>query len=370
MTSYADLGIRPVINANATLTKLGGSVMPPEVLDAMVEASKSFVDLHELQLKVGERLAQLTRNEAAYVSTGAAAGLVLATAACVAGDDPALITKLPNDLNGLKNEVIVHKSHRNGYDHAVRQVGVTLVEIGNVGNTEPWELEQAINARTAAIFWFQGSMSGHGDLPLQRVVEIGNARGVPVIVDGAAQVPPTDNLWKWTQMGASLAIFSGGKDLRGPQASGLVVGRQELIEAIRVNGSPNHGIGRPMKVGKEEMMGLLKAVEIYLEIDQDARRSQDEETVAGWCHVLNKLAGVTATRSFPNEAGQPLPRAHVVIDPSAAKIDRDQLVQQLLQGEPAISVAPAGSDGIYLNPMTLADGEDETVLDTLLKILG
>ena len=369
MSIYEELGIRPIINASATLTRLGGSVMPPEVLAAMLDAARQHVNLDELQRRVGERIADLTHNEAAYVCTGAAAGLVLATAACIAGTDPAAINQLP-DLTGLKNEVIVHKSHRNGYDHGVRQVGVKLVEIGTAVSTAPWELERAINPQTAAIFWFQGGMTGHGDLPLEQVIEIANAHGVPVIVDAAAQLPPVENLWRFTEMGAALAIFSGGKDLHGPQSSGLIVGRKDLIEAIRVNGSPNHSIGRPMKVGKEEMVGLLAAVKRYLTLDHEARASQDDEVVAGWMTALNKLPGVRAERSFPNEAGQPLPRALVTIDAAKTGISRDQVVQALAEGAPSIAVSAGGADGIYLNPMTLADGEEQVVLDRLVAVLA
>jgi L-seryl-tRNA(Ser) seleniumtransferase len=311
----------------------------------------------------------MTNNESAYVSTGAAAGLVLATAAVVAGDDPQAINQLP-DTTGLKNEVIIHKSHRNGYDHAVRQVGVKVVEIGTETETKPEELEAAINDKTAAIFWFQGAMTGRGDLPLEQTIEIANRHNVPVIVDGAAQVPPVENLWKYTQMGAALAIFSGGKDLHGPQASGLVVGRKDLIDKMRVNGSPNHSIGRPMKVGKEEMVGLLKAVELYVKRDHEARASQDEEVVAGWCGELNRISGVHAERAFPNEAGQPLPRAKVTIDAAKAGMSRDDVVLALRSGTPSIEVASNGTDVIYINPMTLADGEDQIVLDRLLEILN
>lgn len=365
---YEELGVRPLVNASATLTRLGGSIMPPQVLEAMVEASKHFVDLEDLQRRVGERLALMTHNEAAYVCTGAAAGLALATAACVAGTDPAAIARLP-DVSGLKNEVVIHKSHRNGYDHAVRQVGVKLVEIGCALSTATWELEQAITPRTAAIFWFQGAMTGKGDLPLETVIESAAKHNVPVVVDAAAQLPPVENLWRFTEMGAALAIFSGGKDLRGPQSSGLVVGRKELIEAIRVNGSPNHSIGRPMKVGKEEMIGLLTAVRLYLEMDHEARASQDEEVVSGWCTTLNGLAGVQAERSFPNEAGQPLPRAQVRFDAAKTGMDRDAVMAALRGGNPAIEVSPAGEDGVFLNPMTLADGEEQIVLDRLVAIL-
>lgn len=369
MGIYDELGVRPLINASATLTRLGGSIMPREVVEAMVEASQHFVPLDELQRRVGERLAAMTQNEAAYVSSGAAAGIVLATAACIAGTDPKAITQLP-DLTGLKNEVIIQKVHRNGYDHAVRQVGVTVVEIGDGEKTTAEELEAAINLNTAAIFWFQGAMSGQGDLPLEEVIAVANRHDIPVVVDGAAQVPPVENLWRFTQMGAALAIFSGGKDLRGPQSSGLIVGRNDLIEACRINGNPNHSIGRPMKVGKEEMVGLLKAVELYLKRDHVARASQDEEVVAGWCNELNKVAGVHAERSFPNEAGQPLPRALVTIDSGSVGLTRDAIVDRLEQGTPSIFVAKAGDEGIYLNPMTLADGEEQIVLDRLLEILN
>lgn len=368
MSIYDELGVRPIINASATLTRLGGSVMPPEVVQAMVEASKHFVNLDDLQRAVGEKLAELTRNEAAYVSTGAAAGIVLATAALVAGTDPKAINQLP-DTTGLKNEVIIHKSHRNGYDFAVRQVGVKIIEIGTALHTAPWELESAISDKTAAIFWFQGAMSGRGDLPLETVIEIANRHAVPVVVDAAAQVPPADNLWKYTQMGAALAIFSGGKDLRGPQASGLCVGRKEIIEAMRLNGSPNHSIGRPMKVGKEEMVGLLTAVKLYVQRDHEARASQDEEVVSGWCVELNRVRGVLAERAFPNEAGQPLPRAKVTIDAAKLGKSRDEVVAALRNGTPSIEVASGGSDVLYLNPMTLADGEDQIVLDRLLAVL-
>jgi L-seryl-tRNA(Ser) seleniumtransferase len=368
MSVYDELGVRPLINASATLTRLGGSIMPREVVEAMVDASRHFVNLDELQRRVGERIAELTQNEAAYVSSGAAAGIVLATAACITRGDPAAMAQLP-DTTGLKNEVIIHKSHRNGYDFAVRQVGVKIVEIGSAVHTEPWELERAINDKTAAIFWFQGGMTGRGDLPLEKVIEIANRFDVPVVVDAAAQVPPVENLWRFTQMGAALAIFSGGKDLRGPQSSGLVLGRKDLIEACRVNGNPNQGIGRPMKVGKEEIVGLLTAVKLYLKMDHEARASQDEEVVAGWCSELNRIPGVYAERSFPNEAGQPLPRAKVTIDAARASCNRDQVVKELETGAPAILVSQAGADGIYLNPMTLADGEEQIVLDRLKAIL-
>ena len=368
MNLYDELGIRHIINANATLTRLGGSIMPPEVIEAMRDASRWFIDLEELQTKVGARLAELTRNESAYVATGAAAGIALAVAACVTGQDRAAMDRLP-DTQGLKDEVVMFKSHRNGYDHAVRMIGVKLVEIGSAAQTEPAELEAAITERTAAFVWFQGAMTGCGDFPLERVIEICNARGVPAIVDAAAQLPPVENLWRFTGMGAACAVFSGGKDLRGPQSSGLVVGRKWLIDAMRPNGNPNAGIGRPMKVGKEEMAGLLAAVKRYLALDHAARLERDERVVAGWRRALDGLPGVRAQRAWPNEAGQPLPRCEVEIGDGAA-LTRDVLVRALRDGEPQMDVATCGAQSILLNPMTLADEEVAIVEARLVELLS
>jgi len=340
--------------------------MPPQVLDAMADAARSFVELDELQRLAGERLAELTRNEAACVSSGAAAGLVLATAACVAGGDPAAIARLP-DVEGLKDEVIVHRTHRNGYDHAVRQVGVRLVEIGCAEGTSLADLEAAFSARTAAVFWFQGAMCTPGDLPLRDVIGAAHARGVPVVVDAAAQLPPVENLWRFTrELGADLAVFSGGKDLRGPQCSGLVVGRRDLVRACVLNGNPNHSIGRPMKVGKEEIAGLVAAVDRYVHLDHAAREAWCEDVVAHWNESLCRLPGITAVRDFPNEAGQPLPWTLVTVDPSAP-VGRDEIVRRLDEGEPCVKVAPWRSSGIHLNPMTLEPGEEGVVLARIIE---
>jgi D-glucosaminate-6-phosphate ammonia-lyase len=366
---YLDsLGVRRIINADATLTRLGGSLMPREVLDAMLDASCCWVDLPDLQRRVGARIAELTHNEACFVTSGAAAGLTLLTAACVAGNDPALIQRLPDvSVPGMKGEVIVHRNQRIGYDYAVRQVGVKLIEIGNATTTHAWELERAITAQTAAVLWFQGWMVRSGDLPLARVIEIATARGVPVIVDAAAQLPPVENLWKFTQMGAAAVVFSGGKELRGPQSSGLVVGRRDLIALLPYLSSPNPHIGRPMKVGKEELVGVLAAVERYLQLDHAARLDYCEETVADWAAALNRVPGVQAVRSWPNEAGQPVPRVHVAFE--AARFTSDDVVRALWAGDPAIAVSAAEDNAIYLNPMTLEPGEEAIVLRRMIEVL-
>jgi L-seryl-tRNA(Ser) seleniumtransferase len=362
--------MRRVINAAATLTRLGGSLMPTPVIEAMLAASRSFVELPELQRRVGERIAKMTQNEAAYVCSGAAAGLTLATAACVTGTDAAKIARLPADLEGLKNEVVVHRSQRNGYDFAVRQAGVKLVEIGFSGATQPWELDAAIGERTAAVLYFAGAHFERGALPLATVIEIAKKHDVPVIVDGAAQIPPVSNLRRYTEMGAALAVFSGGKGLCGPQSSGLVVGRADLIEAIRLNGPPNQAIGRPMKVGKEEMVGLMAAVEWYFSLDEPALIQRYERQVARVVEAASRVPGVTAARDFPSEAGQPMPRALVRFDAERLGFDRDEVVRRLGEGDPYVEVSKSGADGIWINPQTLADGEETIVIDRLLAALA
>ncbi len=364
---YDELGLRRVINASATLTRLGGSIMPAPVIEAMVRASRSFIDVPALQAAAGQRVARMTRNQAAYLCNGAAAGLTLSTAACITGTDPALIARLPNDLTGLKNEVVIHRCQRNGYDHAVRQTGVRLVEIGLRGVTHAWELEAALSERTAAVVYFAGYHFEQGALPLARVVEIAHARSVPVIVDGAAQIPPISNLWAYTEAGADLAVFSGGKGLRGPQSSGLIVGRADLIEGVRLNGPPNNAIGRPMKVGKEEIAGIVAAVEWYLSLDEPALIARYERQVSRVVEAMRAVRGVFARRDFPSEAGQPMPRAQIEIDAGAAGIDRDTLVARLREGNPYVEVSPSGRDGIYVNPQTLEEGEEAIVIDRLLQ---
>ncbi len=369
MSSYDGLGIRRVINASATLTRLGGSLMPPSVVNAMAKAASSFIDLTEVQSKVGERIAAMTNNEACYISSGAAAGIAVAVAACITGTNPAAIAQLP-DVTGLKGEVIIHRCQRNGYDHAARQTGAKIVEIGMAHSTQAWELEAAINERTACVLYFAGAHFEKGALPLEQVVAIAHARNVPVLVDGAAQIPPISNLWRFTrEIGVDIAIFSGGKGLRGPQSSGLVLGKPEIIEACRANGSPNHSLGRPMKVGKEEMLGLLAAVEWSLDQDETYIMAGYEAVVQRMLVETSSFPGVVAERRFPSEAGQPHGRAILHFNPPC-RLTRDEVIAALWEGDPRIAVAPVDADGIALNPQTLEAGEEELVLKALRRVLA
>ena len=370
MSIYERLGIRTVINGNATLTRLGGSIMPPEVVDAMVDASKYFVDIIELQKRVGEELAKLTHNEAAYVSNGAAAALTLSTAACITGLDPDKRAKLPHLDSTMKNEVIVHRHGRVGYDFAVRMVGVEFVEIGDENGTTPDELENAITDKTAAIFYFANPSREHLWVPYEKGIEIAKKHGVPLIVDAAAQLPPPENLWRFTHKGADLAMFSGGKGLCGPQSSGLIVGKKSLIDAIAFNGPPHPFIGRGMKVGKEEMVGLLAAVEWYLNQDHDQLMQSYEDQVMDFAEVFEDINGITVYRSFPSEAGQPMPRTEIRFDAEQLGITRDQILRHLQNGEPSIDIAAAGTNGVLINGQTLMPGEVEIIAHKIKEILN
>ncbi len=288
---YEELGIRPVINAAATYTKLGGSIMPPEVRAAMTAAANSFIDLFELQEKVGNRIAELTHNEAAYVSSGAAAGITLSTIACLVGTDRDKAMRLP-DVSGLdKNEVIMFKAQRNSYDFAISQTGARLIEAASSAG----DLQAKINSKTACVFWFAGENFVVPGVSIEEVITIAHARNVPVIVDAAAQIPYVANFWHFTKdLEADAVIFSGGKGLRGPQSSGLVLGKQSIIDGCRAQGAPNHGFGRPMKVGKEEFAGILAAVQWTLEQDEDELIGGYEQVVANWMEDLAGIPGVRA----------------------------------------------------------------------------
>lgn len=405
---YERLGVQPVVNGAATLTRLGGSLMPPVVVEAMVQAAGAFVPLDELQRAAGKRIAELTRNEAAYVTSGAAAGLVLATAACITGADPEKMALLPRPekIPGGRHKVVVYRSQRNGYDFAVRQVGIELVEVGPTRGQlaeRPLDEEQladelfeAIDEQTACVTYFAGGHYAAGALSLEKTVELAHQHGVAVVVDAAAQIPPVENLWRfsgapgpalWAQaqarlgvegavspapaqttpIGADLALFSGGKGLCGPQPSGLILGRADLIGAIARQASPNALIGRPMKVGKEEICGLVAAVEWYLAQDFDALAADYERQVSLVLEAVGRLPGVRATRDWPNEAGQPLPRVRVQLQPEA-RLTRDALQAALREHRPPIELSTF-ADGVYVNPQTLQPGEAELIAAALRRAL-
>ncbi len=239
---YRKLGVRPVIHGSGTTTRYGGSLLRPEALEAMREASLALVNIDELNEAAGAAIARMLGAEAAFVTAGASSGLILQAAACIAGDDPAKITRLP-DTRGMRNEIIIQRAHRFAYDQAYRVAGGVLVDIGLARRTQPYELEEAITDRTAAVAYLISPFtSPPGILSLEQVVAIAHRRGVPVIVDAASMLPPRENLTKFLRLGADLVSFSGGKGIRGPQSTGILAGRRDLVRAASLNASPNQAL--------------------------------------------------------------------------------------------------------------------------------
>jgi uncharacterized pyridoxal phosphate-dependent enzyme len=365
---YEDLGVRRVLNAAASFTLVGGSLMPDEVVDAMRSASRSYIDMHELHVAAGQRLAELTGNEAAYVTSGCAAALVLATLGAITNGDPRLIMRMPEG-KGLATEVVMHTVHRCPYDPAVQLAGGKIVQFGNAYQTFEWELEAAITDQTALVLWVDGTDLGHGALDVATTVKVAHARGVPVLVDAAAQLPPHSNLWHYTKdLGADAAVFSGGKGLRGPQSSGLMVGTREFIEAARANGAPYQRLARALKAGKEDIAGLVRAVELFLGQDHEAVEREWEHTVQDWIDDLSKVPGLAAVRDFPNEAGQPIPRARVTIDRNLTGLTGDEMIARLWDRDPRVCVLHADADSFYITPETLAAGDAKLVATAIVAV--
>jgi L-seryl-tRNA(Ser) seleniumtransferase len=365
---YRSLGVRPLINANATLTVLGGSLMPEEVKAAMASAALCFVNINELERAVGRRLADLTHNEAAIVTGGCAAGLTEIFAALMVGTDATLIPRLP-DTTGLKNEVLIHRMHRNPYDQAVRTAGSIFVEFGQESGTTPKDLERAVTEKTVAVFYVEASWLRPGAMSLEQTIEVARRHSLPVVVDAAAQIPPASNLWRFTRdLGADVAAFSGGKNLQGPQATGLVVGKQWIVDAVARNGYPNWSIGRPMKIGKENIIGLLAAVERYLGLDHAAQKADWDRQVQLLRDQLDVIPGVSVQPAWPGEAGEYVPYGVITLDPTRARLDQQGLVAALWEGDPRIAVG-SGEYGISVYPATLQPGEMEIIASRLVELL-
>ena len=399
MNIYEELGVKPIINAVGPATRLSGSIMRPEVAEAMRQASECCVDIAELQARAGEVIAEITGAEAGYVTSGAAAGLLLGTAACVTGLDPGKMNRLP-DTRGMKNEVIMARSHRNFYDHAVRSVGIELVEVGiadrfsgaGVRDAEGWEIGAAITARTAAVVYVAYA---HTQPSLEVVVAAAHEKGVAVIVDAAGQLPPAENLQRFISAGADLVAFSGGKAIAGPQASGILCGRRDLIAAAalqhqdldvmpelwnpptslidkeKLPGAPQHGIGRPCKVGKEEIAGLVKALRLFAAEDPDLRRQH-------WLGLMQGLVDACGVfkhaevEVVADRKRSEIPSVRLALDEEAAGMTALELVRALQEGQPQIAANPSYvHEGVVtFGPMCLQEGEPEQIAQRLGELLG
>lgn len=370
---YHRLGLRPVINARGSHTRLGGSIMPQEVVDAMRDAAGSYIVLEELQAKASEVIARATGAEAGMVTGGAAAGLIQGTAACIAGTDPEKIEMLP-DTTGMKHQAVMHRAHRNGYDHSVRAAGAKIVDVGYGHGTIPYQLEEAISDQTALIVYVMAPWAAKGALPLSQTCEIAHRHGVPVLVDAAAMLPPAENLTRVIADGADLVTYSGGKGINGPQSSGILTGRADLIQAALLNGSPNHSVGRPAKAAKEDIVGLIVALERFVALDHDAELSRCRAMAEYMAGRLGDFPGVEAIYRY-DKYEHPMPRVELIFDQAETGIDADELLLALEEGEPRVMVIQwngptASPNNLTINTHTMKPGEEEIVANVMSQAIA
>ncbi len=392
MNVYESLGVTPVINALGTFTRVGGTLMPPEVLRSMQEAAGSFVCLEQLQYAAGKVIAGMTGAEAAYVTSGAQAALVLSVAACITGLDAAKMDRLP-ETTGLRNQVVMARLHRNHYDHAAEAAGGRIVEVGSDRECRLEEIAAAFNDLTAAILYLPG-FEEH--LPLADVVSVARRHHVPVIVDAAGRCDEPRNLTRFVADGSDLVCFSGGKYIRGPQASGFVCGRRDLISAIAwqhldmdftpgvwtappelmsaddLAFIPRQGIGRGYKAGKEEIIGLLTALRLYLERDHVAEKQNCLRKLQSICDGLRGVAHVTAEIIPADPVRGGFPKARIAIDRETLGLSGHDFIRALVQGRPSIHPGERELDrgAVIIHPFGLQDGDEQTIVQRVKEIVG
>jgi D-glucosaminate-6-phosphate ammonia-lyase len=358
--TFASIGVRPVINCMGTFTILSGSRALTQVVQAMAEATDHYVNMDELMRTVGERLGELMQCEFGYVATGCAAALSELTAACMAGADPEKMARLPN-TEGMRNEVISQKRHRNVYDHAIRLTGARFVEVVTRA-----DLEAAISERTAMLA-ITGSCQASETIPVGDMIAVGRKRGIPCIVDAAAERPDVPN--RYLSQGADAVAYSGGKCLRGPQSSGLVLGRRDLLWAAFLNGAPHHALCRPMKASKEEVMGLLAAVDAWV----NGRDHQAEWRMwEGWLDTIRAAIAtlpMVRTRIEMPGLSNVAPMLSIAWDERALACTAPQIAAELRAGDPPI-VMHARPDALVVMPYMLEAGEAEVVAQRLVAVMG
>ena len=388
---FQRFGISRVVNATGTVTRLGASPIDPEVVAAMAAAAQCSVDIAELQARASAVISRSTGAEAGIVTSGAMAGLLVGSAACMAGFDAVRMGKLP-DTDGMRNEFIVSRSHRNSYDHGVRAAGGRLVEVGlpdrltgcGVRDTEAWEIEGAISDRTAGILYLARTDSRPD---LADVVRVAHAADIPVLVDAAAELPPAANLRRFIEQGADLVVFSGGKGIGGPSASGILCGRRRLVASALLQqldldfvsedwqppatlidkrdlrGVPRHGIGRGCKVGKEQIVGLLTALMRFTREDDATRNKRFAAIVESLLGALRKFSGLKVrTITDAGHGGMPLLEISIATDQGSGP-DAQEIAARLRAGSPPVHVDSTNADaGILILVPTCLAADDTAVI--------
>ena len=374
---YSKLNVRPFINAAGTYTILTASTMPPQVRAAVNRASLTPVGLIELQKAAGEYLAGKLRCQAALVSDGAASAVTLATAACITLGRERAILNVPNDMSDLPNEVLIQRAHRYEYDHAIRCCGVKMVEVETLE-----DYDRAFTPRTAMAHFFNAAQEGQ--ISREDWIRIAHKHGVPASNDAAADVPPISRLWEYTQMGFDLVEFSGGKGMRGPQNSGLLLGRKDLIEAARLNNNPySDTVGRGMKVSKEQIIGMVAAVDWFLSQDEARMRADFQKRAELIAAAVEKIPTVKTQIFIPPVANN-VPHLLITYDMNRLKLTAREVQRELLQGTPSIALNPStgsdkgglmkgltiGPNGIVVGVWMMEPGEDAIVARRLHEVLS
>jgi len=372
---YQRLGVTPFINAAGTYTILSASTMPDQVQAAVALAAQKPVHLMELHKAAGEYLAKRLRCEGALVTSGAAAGIKLATAACITRGGKSAIINIPTEMQGLKNEVIVQKAHHYDYDHAIRDCGARFIDVETLD-----EYERAFTERTVMTQFFNAAEGGR--ISREDWVRVAHKHEVPCFNDAAADVPPISNLWNYTEMGFDLVAFSGGKGIRGPQCTGLLLGKKDLVEAAQLNNSPNSNtIGRGMKVGKEEIIGLVAAVDWFLAQDDAAMEAEYRKRAALIAERVQSVPSVEARVFIPPVANH-VPHLTITYDMNRIKLSAIEVMQRMREGTPRIELNPStgggpssaglagGSNVIVVGVWMLQPGEDQIVARRLQEVLS
>lgn len=362
---YDELGVTTVINCEGTMTMLGGSVLRPELEAVMAMAGRHFVSIPELEVAAGKRIAEMLKLPEGYtalVTSGAAAAIESGLAGILTGDNETFIKQLP-DLTGMKSEVIIQKSHRNPFDHQLRSTGVKLIEIETHD-----QLRQAVNDRTAMMH-FTNFANSAGQIKVEEWPKLAKQYNLPCMNDAAADTPPVSHLWDYTNMGYDLVTFSGGKAIRGPQCAGLLIGRKELVANALLNNSPHEDtIGRSQKVGKEEIIGMVKALEVYLAEDHDALAREWQDQLEGIARELAKIPGVS-TAFFVPEIANHVPHMQITWDSRIAATPQE-ISKALRSAKPSIVMGTGeGKPVLSMNSFMLQPGEDRIVAEQLSRVL-
>ena len=362
---YEELGVTPVINAQGTMTMLGGSLIRPEVEVVMAEASRHFVSIPELEEAAGRRIAQMLKLPDGYsvlVTSGAAAAMQSGLAGILTGDNETLIKQLP-DLTGMKSEVILQKSHRNPFDHQLRGTGVKLVEIETRD-----QLRAAVNERTAMMH-FTNFANEAGQIKVDEWAKLAKEYKIPCFNDAAADTPPVSHLWDYTNLGYDLVAFSGGKAIRGPQCAGLLIGRADIVRYALLNNSPHEDtLGRGQKVGKEEILGMIKALELYLNEDYEAMSKEWQDRLDLISREITSIPGVSTSFFTPDIANH-VPHMRIAWD-SRIPLTPQQVAKALRNSRPSIVIGGGeGKPGLSMNSFMLQPGEDQIVAERLAHIL-